>query len=147
MREIKFRAWDKDSNKMIFQYDTNGVLETNDYYFSLNEDDIVLLYYDKDYCDYLVCNAKLMQYIGMKDRYGKEIYEGDILSIDGYSYEEPEFSLYGEVKYGNCGFCIDDKFDYNEPVSLSEIRGSYTTIYEVVGNIFENPELLKDFTE
>lgn len=150
MREIKFRAWDKDSNKMIFQHDTNGVLETNDYYFSLNEDDVVLLYYDEDYCDYLVCNAKLMQYTGIKDKNEKEIYEGDIVKF-----------IDEEVTYSDCGYDYDEFINTGRVIFNDKLMGwditnrnmdleeiwHYSEYIEVVGNIFENPGLLKDFIE
>lgn len=134
MREIKFRAWDKDSNKMIFQHDTNGVLETNDYYFSLNEDDVVLLYYDEDYCDYLVCNAKLMQYTGLIDKNGKEIYEGDIVR---HFKRDKEKLLKIEISSGYGVYAQE-----NDTTKRLIGRSNTHLCYEVVGNIYENPELL-----
>lgn len=157
MREIKFRAWDKDSNKMIFQHDTNGVLETNDYYFSLNEDDVVLLYYDEDYCDYLVCNAKLMQYTGLIDKNGKEIYEGDILSYKHITYtdcskieiEEIEDESFIEmITYTPIASIVKPHsknvkcFGYDSINKECLILDLTNNEVEVIGNKFENPELL-----
>ena len=91
--------------------------------------------------DYRVEEKSVGQYTGLKDRNGVKIYEGDILVVSGYSYEEPEFECCGEVEYINCGFCIEDEGEF---VNISELRGSYTTILHVVGNAYENPELLEE---
>ena len=83
--------------------------------------------------DYLV----FMQYVGMKDdkitkEYpeGKEIYEGDIVLCDGKYYEVVRHSYIFQLKEFYCS-CFDDPQD-----AFSE------AIVEVVGNIYENPELL-----
>lgn len=126
MREIKFRAWDKDENRF--------------WYFTLQDILNRRMSYRGSWDDKILKSIK-QQYIELKDKNGKEIYEGDILVISGYSYEEPEFECCGEVKYVNCGYCIDDEGEF---VNISDFRGSYTTIFKVVGNVYENPELLEE---
>lgn len=129
--EIKVRVWDTYENRMVYNaqntydYGCTGVPIWEDSFQDVNEDTKYIK----------------MLYIGLKDKNGKEIYEGDILVISGYSYEEPEFECCGEVKYANCGYCIEDEGEF---VNISDFRGSYTTIFEVVGNVYENPELLEE---
>jgi uncharacterized phage protein (TIGR01671 family) len=130
MKEIKFRAWD-EKEKRFWYFDLQKTLERH-------------LSYTGDW-DFKIARGEKTQYIGLKDKNGKEIYEGDILSIDGYSYMEPEFSYIGEVKYANQCYCIDDKFDFCELTPIFDIYGSYTTIYEVIGNIYEDADMIENF--
>lgn len=121
MREIKFRAWDYETNSIIFPY----MIDFN----------IKYAYYidSKDECQRVGINT-LMQYTGLKDKNGKEIYEGDFVKGEytGYVYL---------VKYGHeiyipvVGFYFSRKRQYNSSVPKEPV--------EVIGNIYENPELLK----
>lgn len=124
MREIKFRAWDKEENRFWY-FDLQSVLERQLSYMGSWDRKIAI--------------GEKSQYVGLKDKHDKEIYEGDVIIVRGYSYEEPEFDYVGEVKYMNCGFCIKADEEY---INLDDFEGSYTTTYEVAGNIYENPELV-----
>jgi len=104
MREIKFRAWDKDIKKM---------LEVNFYQY---------IFFQYLHYTYPQDNT-LMQFTGLFDKEGKEIYEGDIV-IEGY---KGKYGTY-EVKWNVKGFNLGSE-DGDE--------------YEVIGNIYENPELLE----
>ena len=88
------------------------------------------------------------QYTGLNDKNSKEIYEGDIVSFDCYAYDEPENTYTGEVVYsnGNACFCLNGESESGkcEYVPLCEIGGSYITFVEVLGNIYDNPELLQE---
>ncbi len=76
-----------------------------------------------------------MQFIGLKDKNGKEIYEGDVLECKIYSRN---FLIIGVVKYEYREFvCYDLKIDHEDVLNYQE---RHTTI---LGNIYENPELLK----
>ncbi len=94
MREIKFRAWDKRAKKM-----------TGDVFFKPESEDVIL-----------------MQCTEIKDRNGKEIYEGDIVTKE---YTSGLHTL--EVKWRGYG-------------GFSELYCSNK--FEIIGNIYENPELV-----
>ena len=86
----------------------------------------------------------LCQYIYMNDKNGKRIWENDIVSINTYSYMEPEEDYFGKIVYveGWGCWCIQQPDD-EKPIPLCECEGSYQTDRFVEGNIFDNPELLK----
>lgn len=111
MREIKFRAWDKITEKFIEQAD-----------LKISGDNVIY------YCD--ICDTALivMQYTGLKDRQGREIYEGDIVKFDYRG-----LFLKGEVVFSNGGWELKG-VDYGEHFRLIEI----VHLCEVVGNIYEN---------
>jgi len=132
MREIKFRFWNREENQMI----SGDTLAFEEY---------------APLC-HLLSQEGIMQYTGLKDKNGREIYEGDII-VDG-SAPGPEYGIGGymftkyEVKMVNGCFvveCIPDCVN-------DHIFGSYHLLYEVitdgfaevVGNIYENLELLKE---
>jgi len=125
MREIKFRAWDKHMNKMAdkeyFQITFNGILI--DGTPSTNQEDYVV-----------------MQYTGLKDKNGKEIYEGDIAMVD--LRPTLPWCMPSVIEFAH------GRFRYNQdhiriPLADVEIM-SITSEHEVIGNIYENPELLED---
>lgn len=126
MRQIKFRAYLKDTNEMVkvkaMDWDTEENLLCLNYpkgkdYFG-HEDDIIL-----------------MQYTGYKDVFRNEIYEGDIVRYDKNLFK---------VEWMLSGFYIsyitpnDDYYlNYCLPIANNEED------MEVIGNIYENPDLLK----
>ncbi|WP_107776048.1 YopX family protein [Campylobacter concisus] len=115
MREIKFRAWNKEKAKMDKNFRFDEFNDVNDYFA---DDDFVF-----------------MQYTGLKDKNDKEIYEGDIVHFKTLRSKE----YIGEVKsYEDAASffvvvkehymeCLDDVYDL-----------------EVLGNIYENKELLNE---
>lgn len=130
MRSIKFRAWDKRNEQMIqnvgFQYgDTGRTVLLEQVMVPPDES-------DKDY-HYGIPGeyAELMQYTSLKDKNGKEIYEGDIVK---------SFNLSSEGKI--CKIVWNDINAFWLEQS-DETSTGLIGICEVIGNIHENPELLK----
>lgn len=88
----------------------------------------------------LADNYTLMQYTGLRDKNGKEIYEGDILKWN---------DNYLEVKWGSVGWVLFSKlfsrFGFPDGKDCDETNTKgYTLNSEVIGNIYENKNLLED---
>jgi len=126
MREIKFRAWDTVGNQWLWitgfetaetsksdGYTLDGIFHNGDY---VGKEGIVL-----------------MQYTGLKDRHGQEIYEGDILRDD-------EMGL-NVVRWEDGSFWLEMFYEGGQ--SLMEHLSDYNEVCEVIGNIYEHPHLLK----
>lgn len=118
MREIKFRAWYKDAEQMLNVRDINFCGEDLDAYEM-----------EGDWLSFQ--DVELMQYTGLKDKNGKEIYEGDIVKED--------FSI-GKVTFNQGCLEIDWIKNYN---SWSDTLRFHVKHIEVVGNIYENSDLLE----
>ena len=123
-RIIKFRAWHKKNKKMLFVYSmgftrTGGISD-----FNIDDGERFFVAENTDYFE-------LMQYTGRKDKNEKEIYEGDIVMwID--TYQKPHNHQVGWLERWAC---------WDFPIWASDTdRGLYEM--EIVGNIYENPELL-----
>jgi len=132
MREIKFRAWDKNEERMIY----SGT-EQNDYPFvwQLHNTGIDVLEHDGTDWNRLK-DLVFEQYTGLKDKNGKEIYEGDVLE------RFPYWGWY--VVYENGCFRMSW---INEVQRVNwkhySLNQEMTEDWEVIGNIHENPELLE----
>jgi uncharacterized phage protein (TIGR01671 family) len=126
MREIKFRAWDKFN-----QYITHDI--------SIISLLLLMLFKNKP-----IKNHTLMQYTGLKDKNSKEIYESDLVigifgtGMQGFKSTHNQ-KRKCEIKFSpESGYylkTIDGDFKYRFYPLISEC--------EIIGNIYENPELLK----
>jgi len=126
MREIKFRAWDKTQKSMTTDITFKFIKEAFDKYM-LNEGLKAIIKEEV---------LELMQYTGLKDKNGKEIYEGDIVKVCNHLREEPK-ELIREVFFQDGFFGIIDEYDKEDWLCAWDIK-------EVIGNKFENPELLEE---
>ena len=127
MKITKFRAWDKETSKM---YEDDNVIAT----FNGELEEVYVR--RNNTVDELI-DYKLMQYIGMKDESGKELYEGDIVKrID----RTPVARMYGQEVIGTIGF-MKGSFVLNTPEGdylMNNNRLSNLCSYEKIGNIYEN---------
>ena len=140
MREYKFRAWDNENNQMLDVQELNF----EDCFYG-GEMQIKTTMYN----DYFDCREMpLMQYTGLHDKNGKEVYEGDIVLIDAYKYEGPEFSREYLVKYNELlgmWTLIDlENYDKEEFITFEDLNGWYRLDIELLGNEYENKELLNE---
>lgn len=124
-REIKFRAWDTREGLFVgVRISDNGKISALEY-DHLEE----AWYYKEDNDNRYI----LEQYTGLKDEDGKEIYEGDIVTLNCYWEEVDPRDCFAITFEDGC-FRVGDGFE-NE-------AGKYLKEYRLAGNIHENPELL-----
>lgn len=133
-REIKFRLWSKISKKFIETNNPNleFVINNNGYLYSIEN------FYGEIYV-LPQMDIEVLQFTGLQDRNGKEIYEGDILKYN-FPYDErlKHISL---VKFVETEASFGLKDIYGDEIPLYRIAAN--NYFEIIGNIYENPELLE----
>ena len=130
MREIKFRAWDLHEKRMIQSYAHKGI--NNRLYIASQADDAERI--------------ELMQFTGLKDKNGKEIYEGDIIRTDAFYSKTLKNYLVRWDKWAAWYDlrCTEDQEDVEflgTGVQNVTLYSSSEYSREIIGNIHENPEL------
>lgn len=140
MREIKFRAWNPESKKMFYDFDQN-IKEV-----ALGKS-IHLFVYETG-----LAYKTLMQYTGFKDFDGKEIYEGDILEYVSFRRHENKRKEIVEFDEKCGGWYVHKQADAlcnilfeqhdEEWQKKQNFKPSIKHKVRVIGNIYENPELL-----
>ena len=135
MREIKFRAWDKNDKRifidpqMIDFYNKKiGYMQYQTEYMPDTSYSIPVGFEEFEY-------SELMEWTGLYDKNGEDIYEGDII-----------FESFGEkyykVIFENVSFKAEFNGDFDEySFDLIDVVAQGC---EIVGNIYENPELIKE---
>lgn len=128
MRDIKFRVWDNENKEMLkvqeldFEstfYGGRIAIRTDQYNDYFDTEDMIL-----------------MEYTGLKDKNGKEIYEGDIIQYDDIHKGVVEYSEeYAQFILKETG-SIADEYE-----ALGEFN---IKVFEILGNIYDNPELLEE---
>jgi len=121
-REIKFRAWIETGKFKYMNYSIEFCGGLINDIFATSGKEPLNIYHSK---------ITYMQYTGLKDKNGKEIYEGDILE-DKWGYRFPVFFEDGCYK--------TDSEDFEK---VNERQINYHNL-KVIGNIYENPELLEE---
>lgn len=134
MGEIKFRAWDKKKNKMIYIHSNDSILLKNNQAIVYREDQ----FYDDEecFCCESINDVELLQYTGLKDKNDKEIYEGDIVIANLKYFDIKNEKCKVIFKDGSFGIQYGYCDDYFKSFSAWDD-------FEVIGNIYTNPDLIK----
>lgn len=136
MREIKFRAWDTKQRKMFYNVE------------SMYEDDPTGMF-GKTNSPRFLCFGEcldevkkgiieLMQYTELKDKNGKEIYEGDIIKTGAGDIAVVEHFIGKNICSIISGFNINFKI-----IQCTDQGSIHESTWKIVGNIYQNPELIK----
>ena len=124
MKEFKMKAWLKKEKKMVAIIG----IDFNYEYIRYTEDDNL---FNENYKTAEFKNIELLQFTGLKDNGGQELYEADVIKFnDGID------DIYGLISYDDedAVYCVSYE---NVIEHLSNMAGDF----EIVGNIFENPDL------
>ncbi len=139
-REIKYRAW--DGKRMIYFSELTIGLKKG-------KRIVPYVYFKKDNFagELSLASHKIMQYTGLKDKNVKEIYEGDVFKY--YAHKGLTISdITGEIFYNNDDACFAYyPKGYDVSINLSEfdeLQNDFLNHIEVIGNIYESPELLNN---
>lgn len=124
----RYRAWDKEFKEMV-QVDA----------LVFDEQIIKATYKNGNVVKEDIKNYVLMQSTGLRDKNGKEIFEGDIIAIEVDDTEIPiNARVFQNSKKGILMFHV---FEDNEDVPMVELLEDDSVAFAIIGNIWEHPEL------
>ena len=143
-RVIKFRAWDKKEKRM---YEWPFITHFFDEKIRVHKEGYGYIHIPMD-------DIELLQLTGLKDRNGKEIYEGDIMSVLDRDWPSGDYTNQTPKEYMKKISSVCEVVYEPTEFYLKQIKGrgyfypqmtgiTHRDIFEVIGNIYENPELLK----
>lgn len=133
-REIKFRVWNTE-DKRWHPYQSMLAVKVNDGVLVTATSDKNLSPVSEQFI--------YQQYTGLKDKNGKEIYEGDIVNVDGWSPSAMS------IAFIEGAFCLasirkTEAFNVGEYIAdIHYVKHAGQARSEIIGNIYENPELIK----
>lgn len=169
MREIKFRIWLEPDSRLEYMNLKEPIKSNHIELLRFFENIANAVNYSYINSSGKRLNAILMQYTGLKDKNGKEIYEGDIVKAvywvdeDGFNSKTSSVEIFYVVVYsdGHINEKVKAGF-WTKFLKIGNRTGKYFNEYgnnigqtteqdfyklEVIGNIYENPELLKEKKE
>lgn len=129
MREIKFRAWDKE----LEEWTNYSISNINGNIIDFYNKEEGFWESDREGEQFTLC-----QYTGLKDKNNREIYEGDVIKAISFA------RWVGVAKYSdeNQAFIFDD-LDKKYRGKSTVFMNQFDDGFEILGNIYENPKLLK----
>lgn len=136
MRDIKFRAYIRDKNPRV-PSEINKIVEVKSLHLGSKK---AIIGYSGGNYSIKFDEIELMQFTGLKDKNGREIYEGDIVKFRFKDDREEFPDLIGYIEYQTTftAFIIMSN-QGSFKIDITEIK-----FIEVIGNIYENPKLLEE---
>ena len=142
-REIKFRVWNGIEMEYNITAGKFGVFFVNpENGDGLDpRDSSSLTPYNTKYPD----DIPIMQYTGLKDKNGREVYEGDIVKFTRYGkYFDNGNEIEGMVSSIHEVYFDDELLEFGLKYTFAMFHCQFANQFEVIGNIYDNPELLKE---